>query len=106
MKSSNRFLSARDSSSANPQNPRLGKDIRSRAEELKTSLLKKLGTEYGGLDGSLVYRAVTEAHALASLTAVPLLVLPLLAEEKVQQAKTWADQQRSVLQGRQFAFAA
>jgi hypothetical protein len=76
------------------------------AEELKSALIKKLTAEYTSVEPLMVYHAVTEAHALASLTTVPLLLLPALAEEKVQQAEVWATHQRSLLGGSQWAFAA
>ena len=63
-------------------------------EELKTTLVKKFNTEYSGLDRRLLKQAVNEAHALAALTFVPMLVLPSLAEEKVQTLAAWTARQR------------
>jgi hypothetical protein len=54
-------------------------------EELKSALVKRFSAEYAEVGRRLVYQAVNEADALASLTSVPLLVLPTLAEEKVQR---------------------
>jgi len=67
----------------------------SRAEELKSTLAARL-----------IYQAVNEAYALAMAMGEPLLLLPALAEEKVQTAAAWQDRQRSVLEGRPLAFAA
>ena len=82
------------------------KDDVARAGELRSALVKKFNAEYPDVEARLVYQAVNEAHALASLTPVPLLLLPLLAEEKVQQAGTWSAHQHSLLGGNPLAFAA
>jgi hypothetical protein len=66
------------------------------AEKLKSALVKRLSTEYANVGKRMVSQAVNEADALASLTSVPLLVLPVLAEEKVQQAAAWAARQFSL----------
>jgi hypothetical protein len=58
----------------------------SMAEKLKSALGKKFSAEYAGVATRLVCQAVNEAYALASLTPEPLLLLPVLAEEKVQSA--------------------
>src|SRR3954463_3994332 len=57
---------------------------RSTLEALKTQLVRRLTAEFSDLQSNLVRQAVDEAQALASLTVVPQLVLPTLAEEKVQ----------------------
>ena len=75
-------------------------------EQLKQSLLNQFSREYKKLGARLIYQAVNEAHALASLTVVPHLVLPLLAEEKVQKAAAWAAHQRSILRADSLALAA
>jgi energy-converting hydrogenase Eha subunit E len=75
-------------------------------EELKTSLMQKFNAEYAGIGARLVYQAVNEALALASLTTVPILLLPALAEEKVQQAASWSARQSSLLHGGPLALAA
>jgi len=77
-----------------------------RAEEIKSDLVEKLAAEYAELSPRLVYQAVNEAHALASLTHVPHLVLPTLAEEKVQKLAAWSTHQRALLGGEHVAFAA
>jgi hypothetical protein len=77
-----------------------------RTEELKSALVNRLSAEYAHVGARLIYQAINEADALASLTTVPLLVLPTLAEEKVQKAAAWSAHQRSVLRGDSLAFAA
>jgi hypothetical protein len=68
----------------------------STAEELKSALVKRFSKEYAGVATRLVYQAVNEAYALAALVGEPLLMLPVLAEEKVQNAAAWSDRQRSL----------
>jgi RND family efflux transporter MFP subunit len=77
-----------------------------RTEELKSALVNRLSAEYAHVSARLIYQAVNEADALASLTTVPLLVLPTLAEEKVQKAAAWFARQRSMLRGDTIAFSA
>ena len=77
-----------------------------KTEKLKSALIRRLSTEYANVGPRLVYQAVNEADALASLTFVPLLVLPALAEEKVQKAAAWSAHQRAVLGADAVAFAA
>jgi hypothetical protein len=76
------------------------------AQELKSALVRRLSAEYAEVGRHMVYQAVNEAHALASLTTVPLLVLPTLAEEKVQKVAAWSAHQRALLGGEHEAFAA
>jgi len=78
----------------------------SKAEQLKSALVKRLSAEYADLATRLVYQAVNEAYALAALAGEPLLMLPVLAEEKVQTAAAWNARQRSLFEGRTLAFAA
>jgi hypothetical protein len=68
----------------------------SKPEELKSALVKKFTEEYAGVARRLIFQAVNEAYAMVSLTAEPLLLLPALAEEKVQSAAAWSARQRSV----------
>ena len=68
----------------------------SKAEQLKSALVKRLSAEYDGVATRLVYQAVNEAYALVSQTSEPLLLLPALAEEKVQNAAAWSARQSSV----------
>jgi len=65
-------------------------------QELKSALVRQLSAENAGVEARLVWQAVNEAHALAATTFAPLLVLPDLAEEKVQSAVAWSNHQRSV----------
>jgi hypothetical protein len=69
----------------------------STAEELKSSLVKRLTAEYAGVATRLVYQAINEAYALVSLTTEPLLLLPALAEEKVRKVADWSARQHSLL---------
>jgi hypothetical protein len=68
----------------------------STAEKLKSALEKKISAEYVGVATRLVYQAVNEAYALVSLTSEPLLLLPVLAEEKVRNAAAWTARQQSM----------
>jgi hypothetical protein len=52
--------------------------------------------EAGAETQRLVRLALNEAEALASQTGVPELVLPILAEEKVDALKKWAARQQRV----------
>lgn len=69
----------------------------STVEKVKAALIKRLSAEYEQVESRLVYQAVNEADALASLTTVPLLFLPTLAEEKVKTAAAWTVRQRELL---------
>lgn len=69
----------------------------SRAEELKTSLVTRLSVEYAGVGARLVYQTVNEAYALAATCFAPLLLLPLLAEEKVRKAAARSARQQAIL---------
>jgi hypothetical protein len=76
------------------------------AEQLKSSLVKRLSSEYAGLGRRLVHQTVNEAYALASATQVPLLLLPVLAEEKVQNVAAWSSRQRAIRYSHGHALAA
>lgn len=78
----------------------------STAEKLKSALVKRFTSEYAGIAARLVYQAVNEAYALVSLTPEPLLLLPVLAEEKVQTAAAWSAHQHSARRLDPFALAA
>jgi len=65
-------------------------------DELKNRLVKKLAAEFSDVREDWVRQAVTEADSLASLTVVPHLLLPALAEEKVRGLRYWALRQRSL----------
>ena len=77
-----------------------------RAKDLKLALVRRLSTEYPEVALRMVCQSVNEADALAALTPVPLLVLPTLAEEKVQEAAAWSARQRAVLRSDPVALAA
>jgi hypothetical protein len=80
--------------------------LAAKAEHLKSALAQRLSAEYADVESRLVWQAVNEAHALAATTFAPLLVLPDLAEEKVQQVAAWSNHQRSVRRGEFLAHAA
>jgi hypothetical protein len=75
-------------------------------ENLKSTLLTRLSAEYSQVGAHLVHQTVNEAVALASATPVPLLLLPVLAEEKIQKAAAWAAHQRAILEAGNYAAAA
>jgi hypothetical protein len=85
---------------------RIDQSVKFLRKKLKHELIFKLSAEYANVGLRLVSQAVNEADALASLTPVPTLVLPTLAEEKVQEAAAWSARQRSVLRSDCVAFAA
>ena len=72
---------------------------------LKRRLVQRFASEFSDLKDYLVRQAVEEAYALASLTAVPHLLLPVLAEEKVQAARAWAQRQQTIRQQSTWSFA-
>jgi hypothetical protein len=66
-------------------------------EKLKNRLLaEKLGEAWGADENSQVRRAANEAAALAWLTKYPLLVFPVLFEEKADSGLARAEQQERV----------
>ena len=75
-------------------------------EQLKSSLIRRLSAEYSGVGTRLIYQTVNEAYALASENFAPLLLLPVLAEEKVQKLAAWSAHQRAVRFARPLAVAA
>ncbi|MDB6122322.1 MAG: hypothetical protein JWQ71_1315 [Pedosphaera sp.] len=79
---------------------------RSKLEELKTQLVRRFTSEFSDVQINLVRQAVDEALALASLTIFPHLLLPTLAEEKVQGIRNWTSHQQAIHQHAAFAFAA
>jgi hypothetical protein len=73
--------------------------------QLRERLIEKLSNDaYGLVPEAMVEQAVLEAEALAWSTPYPLLFLPELAEEKVNNAGRWALRQHQVL-ARQRALA-
>jgi len=77
-----------------------------RLEEFKTELVTQLSAEFPDVQSRLVRQAVVEADALASLTPVPFLLLPSLAEEKVVGLHNWTLHQHAVNPHAGMAFAA
>ncbi len=70
-----------------------------KASQLREKLMARLAEEANGqISESLVRQALTEADALASSTQFPLLFLPVLAEEKISNARQWAGRQRAILE--------
>ncbi len=66
-------------------------------EQLKNRLLAdRLGEAWSADDNSQMRRAANEAAALAWLTKYPLLVFPVLFEEKVDASLVRAEQQDRV----------
>jgi hypothetical protein len=79
---------------------------RSKLEALRNQLVRRLTAEFSDVQANLVRQAVDEAQALASLTIVPQLVLPTLAEEKVQSARNWSRHQQNIFHQPALAYAA
>jgi uncharacterized protein (DUF2267 family) len=50
------------------------------------------------LPGHLIAQALRDADSVAALNPYPQLVLPVLAEEKVQAAKVWHQRQQQILE--------
>jgi hypothetical protein len=75
-------------------------------QNLKTRLVARLTAEFSDIQEHLIHQAVDEADALASLTVVPHLLLPVLAEEKVQNARDWSLRQQMIRQRQSLAIAA
>lgn len=64
-------------------------------------VLAELAREYkASLPGQWLERAFAEAEAVAWSTPYPLLFLPELAHEKVQNVRRWAERQQQILQAR------
>jgi len=68
-------------------------------QSLKAKLVAKLTAEFSDLHEGLIRRAVDDADALATLSGFPHLLLPDLALEKVQGARTWNQRQQMIQQG-------
>jgi len=67
-------------------------------ERLQNQLLKDLLNRTVDPDLNLLYRhASTEAAAVATATGYPLLVLPVLFEEKAEAARHYAERQAIIL---------
>src|SRR5258706_14665101 len=72
--------------------------------ELKAALVNSLSLEFPEVQSRQVRQAVVEADALASLTTVPHLLLPTLAEEKVLSLRNWTAHQRAIAGNAGLAF--
>jgi len=75
------------------------RELSAKLAELKSALVARLSWEHAELAAHLVRQAVNEAVALASVNYAPLLLLPALAEEKVQEVSEWSARQHSLLSG-------
>jgi hypothetical protein len=75
-------------------------------EAIKVRIVRKFTVEFSDLKPRLVRQAVEEAFALASLTEVPQLLFPTLAEEKVQSVRYWSRHQEAIRHHTGFALAA
>ena len=72
--------------------------VAAKLNELKGRVTQRLAGDAGmAVPEYLLSRAVSEAEALAWAAPYPLLLLPVLAEEKVQDARRWVEHQRRVL---------
>ncbi|HSU56666.1 MAG TPA: hypothetical protein VLT36_21585 [Candidatus Dormibacteraeota bacterium] len=70
-----------------------------RFARLKSELiLERLETDYEGRFGPAVKRAANEAAALAWVTPYPLLVFPVLFDEKAEGALARLDRQEEIRQ--------
>lgn len=73
--------------------------------QLKERVTEKLFAEYGNsVSITLLKQAVQEADSIAATTNFPSLLLPTLAEEKVQLASAWSNRQKEIREQSQ-AFA-
>ena len=70
---------------------------RAKLKAIKSELVRRFTAEFSDLQARLIRSAVDEAEALASLTDLPQLLFPTLAEEKVQSARNWSLHQRAIL---------
>jgi hypothetical protein len=72
--------------------------MESQLERLQRQLLKDLLNRTDDAELLLLYRhASTEAAAVATSTGYPLLVLPVLFEEKAEAARLYAERQAQIL---------
>ena len=63
---------------------------------LRNALIEDLKRSDELISEELLRKVIIEAEGLAVLTPYPLLLLPVLAEEKVERMKKWAIRQRQV----------
>jgi|GEM_PF-3996918 len=83
--------------------PRLHPEVE---ENFKSCLLEELTREYPEIQPGLLYKAVMEALALASLKGLPHLLLPVLAWEKAGALARWHAHQIEIFRNGSIAFAA
>jgi hypothetical protein len=68
-------------------------------KQFEEQFAAKLAAEVqDGVPEQLIRQAMNEAEALAWSTRFPLLFLPELAEEKIHNARQWANRQHQILQ--------
>ncbi len=67
----------------------------STSEHLKSALVRRFSAEYADVATRRIIQAVNDAYSLVSGTTAPLLLLPILAEEKVQALAARSPHQRS-----------
>jgi hypothetical protein len=80
--------------------------VEDRFEQLRTNVLAGLlATAPGDTLQLYLRRAVQEAEAIAWTTSFPLLLLPVLAEEKARIARTQATRQEEIRQRSQTLLA-
>ena len=78
---------------------------RAKLQTLKTNLVRGFVAEFSDLQERLVRRAVDDADALASMTGFSYLFLPVLAEEKVREAREWSRRQKVIFRRSRLALA-
>lgn len=67
-------------------------------EEVRGRWLMAFQARWPSTPARMMERAIGEALALASCTVAPLLVFPMLAEEKVAEVVSWHERQRRILE--------
>jgi hypothetical protein len=84
--------------------PRMGD---TRLRDLAARIAADLSARHArALPPSFVRKAVGDAEALAATTGAAELVLPELAREKVDQARSWYSRQQEILERSAFSFSA
>src|SRR4030088_1890325 len=69
--------------------------------QMKNRFIERLHLEVmGQVPDDLCKTAILEAEALAGATSYPMLLLPVLAEEKVSSVRQWARHQREIRERR------
>ena len=71
--------------------------LAAKLSQMKARFIERLREEMKGhVPDEQFRRAILEAEALASTTAYPWLFLPVLAEEKVSNARRWTKQLHNI----------